>query len=429
MKRFLPSVAFFALSFLGGSMVHAQMPLGPRSISPSQLSSSEQTTHSFGQSFNEAIKGNSLPEAISIPGADLMPVSGRLEQQQSDGRALHNIQVDPSNPMNVHAVIMELASDWVKDTNFLSRRVFYTFSSDGGHTWKTPVALTNVKTGFPCMILYKRGEKYVPIIAAHRFMLPLAHDTSTTDYECALWVEKGNPGDGNFEMTECGTSGTYGSIPQGAAGILWPYIGISPDGSTVYMVGSVSYSSVTQSDYIRFGTFALDGTGHATWNGWNAEIGSNNGNHGGAGLMQSGDYVLRVSPAGKVGLLWRSTDYTTPEADLYFLESTDGGKTWPNDFEPIQPIVDQGSTAAGSELFTGPWTGIDFYYYGENARVLYNSVPQTFSNDTNYYYPDQLSLHVYDVTSNTDVDIVTNAANDTAANNLNGTLTSFEKPE
>ncbi len=410
MKRILLQLTFLTLAFTLSFSVRAQTVSHPMQM---QEMRSALAHGDWGNGFvvqNESVwqVGDPLPASVSVPGADLIPVSGHLQQPQSDGRALHNIQVDPSNPMNVHAVIMELSSDYVKDSNLLSRRVYYTFSSDGGKTWKTPEMLTDVKTGFPCMVLYKRNGQYVPIIAAHRLMPPIrTPDTNNTPWECALWVEKGNPGDGNFEMTECGTSGTYGALQPQSSGILWPYIAVSPDGSTVYMVGSVSYTNTLTSDYLKFGTFSLDATGHATWNGWNTQIGDHNGNHPFAGFVQTGDYVLRVSPSGKLGLLWRSADAQTPDADLYFIESTDGGTTWPQNFEPIQTIVPLG-TSGSTQIYSGPWEGMDFFYSGENAKILWSNTQESFSNDTNFYYPSVMSLHLYDVASGNDYELVSN---------------------
>ncbi len=367
-----------------------------------------------------------LSSAVSIPGADSLPISGHLQQPQTDGRALHNIQVDPSNPLYVHAVITELSSDWVHDTNLLSRRVYYTFSSDGGHTWKAPIVLSNVRSGFPCMILYNRGGKYVPIIAAHRFTLPLVHpDTINTPYECALWVEQGNPGDGNFAMTECGTNGVNGS-----ADLLWPYIGISPAADTIYIVSSFSNpKDGFAADYIEFGTFSLDKTGKAAFNGWSQEIGTNNSNDAFAGYDQSGDYVLRVSPKGKVGLLWRETYYATvgatPSASLYFIESTDGGNTWPQDnFNPLETIADQSKTdpTNGKEIYTGPSPGLDFFYNGENAKILWEEDQEVFDNDTIFDYPTEVSLHLFDVASDSDFDFVSNVSGDSAQYSLLGSL-------
>src|SRR5580700_2307281 len=48
---------------------------------------------------------NPLPASVLLPsGVDSMPIQGTWDFQ-SNSRALHNVQVDPSNPNNIHAVI------------------------------------------------------------------------------------------------------------------------------------------------------------------------------------------------------------------------------------------------------------------------------------------------------------------------------------
>lgn len=333
-----------------------------------------------------------------------MPCFGHLQESQTAARALHNIQVDPDNPMNVHAVIMQETGDSLADASLLKRRILYTFSSDGGKDWTTPDTLGNTREGFVCMILYKLHGKYVPIIAGHRY----TSNNIKGEIESAIWVEQGNPGDNNFAMTECGDAGV-----NGTAYLLYPYIGISPDYKTIYIVGT--YSAVNGSStigYFQFGTFSLDTNGNAVFNNWTQELGDNNSNDGAAGFVDGGDYVLRVSPSGKIGILWREADWADPNSNLYFIESTDGGHTWPQTFPALEGL---GSIDWISNALLGPFTGLDFFYAGENAKIVWTNEPQQFPGDTtNEWYPSTCAFHLYDYASGNDYAFVSTIAYDTS---------------
>ncbi len=418
--------AILTIALTSSISLHAQSlsTHHPANSSARSLGNGDGSAHYAGPVSTTEASGapmQALSNGVSIVGADSMPVWGHFQQQQSDGRGLHNIQVDPSNPLNVHAVIMEELSTNPKDTNFFSRRLLYTFSSDGGHTWKTPDTLGNpTRTGFACMVLYKHNGAYVPIIAGHQYLT----NSPTSAIQSAIWIEQGAPGAGNFAMTGCGTAGV-----NGEADLLWPNIGVSPSGNTVYIVSSFDNpSSATAVDYMEFGTFSIDESGTATFNGWSQLIGSNNTNDADAGFAAEGDYVLRVSSSGKVGLLWREADYSNFNTSLYFIESTDGGKTWPASFSPLEVVADQGTTdPSGNDVYSGPWTGLDFFYSGENAKIVWSADDEAFDNTGNTYYPTEASLHFYDVATGHDDEFVSNrsAGDDTSQYSLLGSLPSF----
>ncbi len=342
-----------------------------------------------------------LSNGVSIVGADSLPIWGHFQQQQSDGRALHNIQVDPSNPLNVHAVVMEETSTNPSDTFFSYRRLLYSFSSDGGHTWKTPDTLGTARTGFASMVLYKHNGNYVPIIAGHMYQ----SNSNSSLIESAIWVEQGNPGDGNFAMTPCPTTDS-----NGTADLLWPYVGVSPSGNTIYIVSCYDDPNSTSAvGFLQFGTFTIDESGKATFNHWSS-IGAYDTIDNYAGYDQEGDVVLRVSPQGKIGLLWRETDYFNgPNTSLNFIESTDGGNTWPSSFNPLEAIVDQEfQDPSGNDVYSGPWTGLDFFYSGENAKIVWSADNESFDPTGNTYYPIEVSLHCYDVATGVNKEFVSN---------------------
>src|SRR5207248_408449 len=113
------------------------------------------------QSMEYRLSDNPLPATITVPGVDMIPVTSSFPWQ-SNGRALHNIQVDPSDPNTIHAVLTGTQILTAADTaNLTSRRCFYTVSHDAGKNWSTPIAFSTVRTGYPDMILFQRGGKWV----------------------------------------------------------------------------------------------------------------------------------------------------------------------------------------------------------------------------------------------------------------------------
>ncbi|HWF43646.1 MAG TPA: hypothetical protein VG537_03290, partial [Candidatus Kapabacteria bacterium] len=202
----------------------------------------EQGTPAMASPDQNPLVSNSLPLSITIPGNPL-PFQGTWPQQ-SNSRGLHNIQVDPSNPNNIHAVITANADLSGKNTAVPDRRCYYTFSHDGGVTWSTPVTIGKFRTGYADMKLMLRNGEYVPVIAAH--MLTSANSADVT---CGLWIEKGSPGAGNFAAC---------IAPFNGSTIIWPNIAISPDQKKVYMAASVSPVSGGSAQQLQFGIWTLN---------------------------------------------------------------------------------------------------------------------------------------------------------------------------
>ena len=330
---------------------------------PSHVIPNERSAVS-SQSVYAALHSNPFPQSITVPGTDMMPVAGTFTFQ-SNGRSLHNVQIDPSNPLKMHAVITGTIDQTDADTSqYATRRCFYCYSSDGGKTWTNPSYFGQVKTGYADMQLIHRGEEWVPVIAAHQ--LPPGGGAGTLT---GLWIEKGKEGDGNFS-----TNFANSTTMEGLSGqtIIWPTVAISPDGKTAYVIASVSTTGALQQ--LQFGTFSLvnsEGTpaafgDSAIFNGWTAEPGAGDQNNPSAGEALGGAYRIRVSPSGKIGVFWKNN--TNGDGGLYFAESADGGKTWPttsNELVPLDFIAPTGGpnwSADGS---------VDFWYDGENPKFTF----------------------------------------------------------
>src|SRR5438270_7588105 len=96
-----------------------------------------ESSHSATPATEYRLTPNPLPATISVPGVDMIPVTSSFPWQ-SNGRALHNIQVDPSDPNTIHAVLTGTTDLTVADrANLTTRRCFYTVSHDAGKNCTT----------------------------------------------------------------------------------------------------------------------------------------------------------------------------------------------------------------------------------------------------------------------------------------------------
>lgn len=336
-----------------------------------------------------------LPASVLLPsGLDSMPVEGTWDFQ-SNSRALHNIQIDPSNSNNIHAVITGTTNISGTDPGSLTRRCFYTFSSDAGKHWTTPVILSKFRSGYADMQLFERNNQWVPVIAAHQYT-----NAAGTETISSLWVEKGNPGDGNF--ANClGSSTTLEGI---GSLIIWPCIAVSPDSKSVYMISSVSPATTSSGeDQLQFGVWSLgENQDTAIFQGWTAEPGSTDNTNPDAGITSGGTYRIEVSQSGHIGVMWLNTEPATsanspsPDGSIYFSESTDGGNTWSSSI----PYIVEGANlterldASGNYLWT-PSGSLDFWYDGDQPHFMYVGDFDDASNNTYlpysteiYYVPD-----------------------------------------
>ncbi len=339
-----------------------------------------------------------VPQGHDVEGSIFTGVAGTYDRQ-TNGGPLHNFQIDPSNPQRIHAAIMSTTANTPADSvgfAYPSRRVLYINSTDGGMTWSTPLALGDIRGGYANMVLARRGSSYYPVIAQHQVA-----EEGLTDLVVGLYVQKS---DGTFSFSK---SESPDDAP-GSGEYIWPQIAISPDQTTVYMVASYSYPTPGTGafpDYqpLKFGTFTLDATGGSTWNGWKgANNGSVLGDFAGRNMGYSGQYVIRTSEAGKIGLLYVNHNYAEADQGTYFVESTDQGTTWqtggPNEEDP-QPLFPAliAETESGNRSMVSD--GLDFFYQGETPHftLLMNRKigPYDGPDSMGTYFPITSELYYY----------------------------------
>ncbi len=334
-----------------------------------------------------------LSVPISIPGTVPVGLTDMYQSQFSD-RGLHNIIIDPDHPQNIHAAITFALNITEKDTiggkDFLPQlRVYYIFSSDDGKTWSTPKAIDTARTSNHEMILIKRGAVWVPAIAAVR------NDADTNaPYYCSLYLEQGNPGDGNFKEFRTDRKTFRDSLRN----IDFPSIALSKDGSKIFMTAGIDDINKNTPQYIQFGTFTVSEDGKSlTWGGWKA--GPDHGKVGAEdplGFAFPFSTSVRVSPGGKIGVLWINRDYGTPDLSTCLSESTDDGLTWlPAPKTVLTPLGTQQAASPSGDPYVLVAFNTDLWYIGEQAQCVmagYYYNRDTGATTPGYYIPESGSL-------------------------------------
>ena len=261
---------------------------------------------------------------------------------------------------------MVTTSDSPTDSVYTSRRVAYSYSSDGGKHWKSPVIVGNVRLGFPSIILYKRAGVNVPIIAAHN-----GPNTGQTNWVTHVYIEQGNPGDGNFKLYAADRNASDGLTKD----IGYPLMALSPNQDTLYVLGCpLQATTTTPPDNLEFGKYALGTVRDAKWLGWVNQPG---GNGMPTAPSAGGADVLRIAPNGNIGVLW--VQGSIDDRGLYYVESADAGNTWTTNYGRL--YTPDASGAAGGVL--ADYDGLDFFFdQKSNPHYIWQADYQFFSNNT-----------------------------------------------
>jgi hypothetical protein len=123
--------------------------------------------------------------------------------------------------------------------------------------------------------------------------------------------------------------------------------------------------------------------------------GASDPNNPAAGAIGSGGgYRIRVSPSGKVGVMWINDNrdlFNGPDEGIYFAESTDNGTTWPSSLVPIWASNQTQTDPNLQDAQLGPvYEMCDFWYDGEAPRFIYGLAASDLANST--YYPSTTSI-------------------------------------
>lgn len=369
MRTFLQAILFTLLSL---SAVFAQTASILSKAVPFPTITSEHFSAGGARIKSGSYPKQPLSPQISVSGAVDIGIAGKWPIQSNKG-GLHNLQIDPSNTSKIHVVIMQdldVNEDTIATDYFVNRNAYYLYSGDGGATWSAPKAISTGRTGYPVMIMMERNGVYVPVIAAHT-------QNEAGDVTSSLYLEQGAPGDGNFKEILTDFTNYSGDTRQ----IIWPSIALASDGSKVYIIASSFRTSATDPyDFLQFGYFTLDAQKtDAVWSGWKQGPAAGTED----ALAIGGLYRIVTTPSGKIGIVWKNTNYDAGILNMFYSESNDGGSIWsvPKSFFEAIPAPSTGSYEAQS--------GFDLFYDNDVPVVVFGAYATDLAGS---YFPASGSI-------------------------------------
>lgn len=281
-------------------------------------------------------------DSITV-GPEILTTLTGFYDYKTNGETNHYIQVDPLNPLNIHAI--DVQADSTDFTGATTRRSKYAVSSDGGTTW---LYLTDVppsiKSGFSTLIL-KDGAA---VIANHK-----VYTTALTDANLFLDAA---PEFGSFTNYEFASHAPWG---------IWPQI-TKPGNGNILMIDRRNTGSVQPQETLYVNIFngitMLPRTPvFLTQNPMVGTIGSNMKYH----ISSSGANVTIVADPVQ-------ENDTLGSARTFAINSTDNGATWGATsviFSPYISGADTIGSVGGSDMIYKPGTNTWFYTYLETKLV------------------------------------------------------------
>lgn len=278
---------------------------------------------------------------------------------QSNGMSPHWLAVDPKDPQKLHVVYMRSSDNFDSASISASRRVGYSYSSDGGANWSTNPEVGGMRLGFPYIELSADGE---PFIITHGDLT-----TGVTDgagVRTLLYAAES----GKTDFTRIAKFPRRSSSNRdgdGGAGVIWPAFEFNPKdgGTTAVCIASLSQRTGQNPAPLQFNIVDI-GADANSWIDFNDSA---------LCATSGGRYVLASSEGGKIGLAYHLiiSNNGTNEGRIIFSESTDGGNSWS---DPVAIFGgskntqfnlndDEDTLTAGNEL--------DIAYIGETAHVVF----------------------------------------------------------
>jgi len=303
----------------------------------------------------------SMPVPMTLRnGAVWTGLSGYYDYQ-SNGMLRGRLMIPQSDPQKVYAVYMLSLNGTDETTIDPSRRIGFTYSTDGGATWEATQEIDpNFRLGYPYLDVAEDGTPY---IAAHGD--PTGEGVRTLMYSGTA---------GSTEFTRTGTfdrMSALGSAGDGGAGVIWPAFVIDPTNSAKgVVISTLSYAVGQQPEPIHFAHPDLGSSGP-----WDIIAAMNSATSSG------GRNVMMTSPEGKVGIVYYHFD-DEGNSGIYLSESTDGGTSWST---PEQIIPRLNHPNEEDSLFIG--ANIDFVYQGEEPYVVATgNIEGLFASQSIYFW-------------------------------------------
>jgi len=296
------------------------------------------------------------PQSFSPVTTQPTGLQGYYDFQISGGSA-HYIAVNQSNTDQVFVVYM-LALEQGNVEG--SRRIGYTYSLDGGQSWSSkvvPLGGLNVSQGFPDI-------DYLPDGSGGGGPLIAGHMDPGTGFQSLLFRQQ-TPFSGFFEPI-------YTDTAQFAKDLVWPKILAGHDGARALLMATspVDYSSYYAAFDPQTNTF---GSFIGPLKNTNQEV-----------LRSYGLYGMAQSQnLKKVAMYYLSLEdfaYSTLYYKLYYSESSDSGKTFP-DFTAITPYP---TIVNGDTL--GAYLGCDGVYAKDDLHLVISSSKTVFIDGFGWGY-------------------------------------------
>ncbi len=263
---------------------------------------------------------------------------------QTNGGPLDYLEVNPVNINKIHAIMMVGTDTGATSTISSSRRTAYSFSSDGGETWKNPNILNKgpiARSGYPAMTIENLGGGvYAADIVNHA-------------------VHPGDPEGGlstalSLQQTEGSDFGDaiYPEMQWESDRPIWPCIKIAANGNMVIVAGRPSPGGTYAMTYNILGGFT-------SWTPLDTlEGGARTG--------------LAVGADGRIAAGWFYSPGGIETYTIAFKESFDNGVTW----GPLDSIR---TKAVDDYIYFG---GFDIMYIGNTlyiatcgGKIIDGSVP------------------------------------------------------
>lgn len=248
---------------------------------------------------------------------------------QSNGGAINYIDINLSQPENIHVISM-ISTDSIDPVSVsMSRRVVYNFSNDGGTTWGSPITVPNFRAGYPSLIIASdQTENSFCVIASHSVLNGYLRSSIYVDeYE----------GAGNFFTYETPL------FQYGTDNPVFPVITQTSNGNILL---AASFPATSSIGGIAVITFNLS---NRSWSNWI---------HLEPSPQHAGRLAIASGDNGYAAVIWRSN--TNPDSLLY-RQTTNNGLTW-----GAKTVID-----FETENITPCWTGFDAIYNGTDLYIVF----------------------------------------------------------
>ncbi|MBS1551070.1 MAG: T9SS type A sorting domain-containing protein [Bacteroidetes bacterium] len=262
---------------------------------------------------------------------------------KTNGEANHYIQVDPTNPLLLHAI--DVIADTSDPTGATTRRTQYAISSDGGLTWGELGVVPDIRSGYPVLKL-RNGCAVIS-----------NHSNATGVVNTNLYVDV-LPQGGGFTAYNA-------TLPFS----IWPQIEVLSNGN-VGVLSRPQHPAGSDFDTIFYQTWNGTSLGpksvvYVTTPPYIGTVGSN------------ARFNIAQNGAGRITQVYNGVleDDTLANSKVWSRTSTDNGVTWGPLELVFSPFIENGvdtiAVAGGSDLVYKPNSNLWMYSFAATSNSTY----------------------------------------------------------